>query len=56
MDVMFRNCYLIELKLNSDVLTKCLTFYIFILLSFFKINIPISHISVILLMGVIKRV
>ena len=52
--------YLIKLKLNSDVLTKCLTFYIlfyiFILCYNFFINIPIGHISVMIFMGVIKRV
>ena len=52
--------YLIELKLNSDVLTKCLTFYIlfYIYILFYNlfINIPIGHISVIILMGVVKRV
>ena len=44
--------YLIELKLNSDVLTKYLTFYIlfyiYILCYNFLINIPIGHISVII--------
>ena len=44
--------YLIELKLNSDVLTKCLTFYIlfyiYILCYNFLINITLGHISVII--------
>ena len=29
--------YLIELKLNSDVLTKCPTFYILFFVNFFKL-------------------
>ena len=43
--------YLIELKLNSDVLTKCLIFIYCLIYFFLFINIYIGHISVIILMG-----
>ena len=46
--------YLTELKLNSDVLTKCPTSYI-LFYNYFFISIS-GHISVIILVGVIKRV